>query len=529
MSFSKLNHEISKRKTFAIISHPDSGKTTITEKMLLFGQAIQTAGTVKSRGSNQHAKSDWMEIEKQRGISITTSVVQFPYRDRLINLLDTPGHKDFSEDTYRTLTAVDCCLMVIDAAKGVEDRTYKLIEVTRLRDTPILTFMNKLDRDIRDPIEVMDEVENELKIACSAITWPIGCGKLFKGVYHLYKDVIYLYQRGRGHIIQDVCLVKGLANPALDAIIGEDLAIQLREELELVQGASYEFDKQAFLRGTLTPVFFGTALGNFGIDHMLDGLITWAPAPMSRRTNIRRILASEEKFTGFVFKIQANMDLKHRDRIAFMRVVSGHYEKGIRLHQVRTGKDMVVSDALTFMAGERSQVETAYPGDIIGLHNHGTIQIGDTFTQGEKINFSGIPNFAPELFRRIRLRDPLKRKQLLKGLVQLSEEGAVQIFRPLINNELIVGAIGLLQFDIVIARLKSEYNVNALYESVNISTVRWVECNNIKKFEEFKSKNEQHLARDAGDHLSYIAPTIVNLNLTKERYPDVRFHKIREH
>lgn len=529
MSLSKLNHEISKRKTFAIISHPDSGKTTITEKMLLFGQAIQTAGTIKSRGSNQYAKSDWMEIEKQRGISITTSVIQFPYSDRLINLLDTPGHKDFSEDTYRTLTAVDCCLMVIDAAKGVEDRTYKLIEITRLRETPILTFMNKLDRDIRDPIEVMDEVEKELKIACAAITWPIGCGKLFKGVYHLYKDITFLYQTGQGHIIQDVCLIKGLANPELDAIIGEELAIQLREELELVQGASHQFNQQAFLRGALTPVFFGTALGNFGIDHMLDGLVTWAPAPMHRRTNSRIIFASEEKFTGFVFKIQANMDLKHRDRIAFMRIVSGHYEKGIKLHQVRTGKDMVISDALTFMAGERSQVEKAYPGDIIGLHNHGTIQIGDTFTQGEKINFSGIPNFAPELFRRIRLRDPLKLKQLLKGLVQLSEEGAVQIFRPLINNDLIVGAIGLLQFDIVIARLKSEYNVNALYESVNISTVRWVACNDIKKFEEFKCKNEQNLALDAGDHLSYIAPTIVNLNLTKERYPEVQFYKIREH
>jgi len=522
-------HEVLKRKNFAIISHPDAGKTTITEKVLLLGQAIQTAGTVKGRGSSQHAKSDWMEIEKQRGISITTSVMQFPYRDSMVNLLDTPGHEDFSEDTYRTLTAVDCCLMVIDAAKGVEDRTRKLMEVTRLRATPILTFMNKLDRDIRDPMEVMDEVERELNIACAPITWPIGCGKLFKGVYHLYKDETYLYQSGKGHTIQQVRLVKALDNPELDMLVGEDLAAQLREELELVQGASHTFDQQAFLSGALTPVFFGTALGNFGVDHMLDGLVAWAPAPMPRRTDTREVVAAEEKFTGFVFKIQANMDPKHRDRVAFMRVVSGRYEKGMKLRQVRTGKDVVIYDALTFMAGDRSQVEEVYPGDIIGLHNHGTIQIGDTFTQGEDMKFIGIPNFAPELFRRIRLRDPLKQKQLLKGLVQLSEEGAVQVFRPITNNDLIVGAVGLLQFDVVVARLKIEYNVEALYESVNVSTARWVECNNVKKFEEFKRKNELNLALDGGDNLSYIAPTPVNLNLTQERYPEVVFLKTREH
>lgn len=521
--------QVAARRTFAIISHPNAGKTTITEKVLLFGQAIQTAGTVKGRGSSQHTKSDWMEMEKQRGISITTSVMQFPYRNSLVNLLDTPGHEDFSEDTYRTLTAVDCCLMVIDAAKGVEDRTRKLMKVTRLRDTPILTFMNKLDRDIRDPMEVMDEVERKLNIACAPITWPIGCGKLFKGVYHLCKDETYLYQTGKGHTIQEMRLVKGLGNPELDALVGEDLAAQLREELELVQGASHTFDKQAFLSGALTPVFFGTALGNFGVDHMLDGLVAWAPAPMPRKTNTREVVAAEEKFTGFVFKIQANMDPKHRDRVAFMRVVSGRYEKGMKLRQVRTGKDVVISDALTFMAGDRSQVEEAYPGDIIGLHNHGTIQIGDTFTQGEDMKFTGIPNFAPELFRRIRLRDPLKQKKLFKGLVQLSEEGVVQVFRPIANNDLIVGAVGVLQFDVVVARLKSEYNVEALYELVNVSTARWVECNDVKKFEEFKRKNELNLALDCGDNLSYIAPTLVNLNLTQERYPEVVLRKTREH
>ena len=522
-------NEINKRRTFAIITHPDAGKTTITEKVLLFGHAIQTAGTVKGRGSSQHAKSDWMEMEKQRGISITTSVMQFPYKSCLINLLDTPGHEDFSEDTYRTLTAVDCCLMVIDAAKGVEDRTRKLMEVTRLRDTPILTFMNKLDREIRDPMEVMDEVERELKIMCSPITWPIGCGKLFKGVYHLYKDETYLYQSGKGHTIQEVRIVKGLDNPELDIAVGEDLAAQLREELELVKGASHEFDLETFLAGELSPVFFGTALGNFGVDHMLDGLVDWAPSPMPRKTNVREVFADEEKFSGFVFKIQANMDPKHRDRVAFMRVVSGTYEKGMKLRQVRLGKDVVISDALTFMAGDRSHVEEAYPGDIIGLHNHGTIQIGDTFTQGEDMKFTGIPNFAPELFRRIRLRDPLKQKQLLKGLVQLSEEGAVQVFRPIANNDLIVGAVGILQFDVVVARLKSEYNVEAIYESVNVSTARWIECDDAKKLEEFKRKNELNVALDGGDNLSYIAPTMVNLNLTQERYPDVIFRKTREH
>ncbi|MDF7669840.1 peptide chain release factor 3 [Orbaceae bacterium ESL0721] len=522
--------EVNARRTFAIISHPDAGKTTITEKVLLFGHAIQTAGTVKGRGANSlHAKSDWMEMEKQRGISITTSVMQFPYNNCLVNLLDTPGHEDFSEDTYRTLTAVDSCLMVIDAAKGVEDRTRKLMEVTRLRNTPILTFMNKLDRDIRDPMELLDEVENELNIMCAPITWPIGCGKLFKGIYHIAKDETYLYQSGKGHTIQDLRVIKGLNNADLDAAVGDDLAAQLRSELELVNGASNQFDLDAFLSGDLTPVFFGTALGNFGVDHMLDGLTEWAPPPQARQTDKRKVTAEEDKCSGFVFKIQANMDPKHRDRVAFLRIVSGKYSKGMKLRHVRLGKDVVISDALTFMAGDREHVEEAYAGDIIGLHNHGTIQIGDTFTQGEELKFSGIPNFAPELFRRIRLKDPLKQKQLLKGLVQLSEEGAVQVFRPLINNDLIVGAVGVLQFDVVVARLKSEYNVEAIYEPINVSTARWIECQDAKKLEEFKRKCEQNLALDGGDNLTYIAPSMVNLNLSKERYPDIEFRETREH
>ena len=519
--------QVGKRRTFAIISHPDAGKTTITEKGLLFGRAIQSAGTVKGRGSNQHAKSDWMDMEKERGISITTSVMQFPYNDCLVNLLDTPGHEDFSEDTYRTLTAVDSCLMVIDAAKGVEDRTRKLMEVTRLRDTPIVTFMNKLDRDIRDPMELMDEVENELNIMCAPITWPIGCGKLFKGVYHIHRDETILYSTGKGHTIQDVRIVKGLDNPELDEAVGEELAEQLREELELVLGASNEFDQELFLEGELTPVYFGTALGNFGVDHMLDGLTQWAPAPLPRQTNEREVAATEEKFSGFVFKIQANMDPKHRDRIAFCRIVSGKYAKGMKMRHTRIGKDVRVSDALTFLAGDRALLEEAYAGDIIGLHNHGSIRIGDTFTAGEDVRFTGIPNFAPELFKRIRLKDPLKMKQLQKGLIQLSEEGAVQVFRPLMNNDLIVGAVGVLQFDVVVARLKAEYNVDAIYEHVSVATARWVYGDD-RKVDEFRRKAQANLALDGGDNLTYIAPTMVNLSLALERYPDINFTATRE-
>ncbi|MFO8142082.1 MAG: peptide chain release factor 3 [Marinobacter sp.] len=525
---SNLSQEVAKRRTFAIISHPDAGKTTITEKVLLFGQAIQKAGTVKGKKSGQHAKSDWMDMEKERGISVTTSVMQFPFGGKLVNLLDTPGHEDFSEDTYRTLTAVDSCLMVIDSAKGVEERTIKLMEVTRLRDTPILTFMNKLDRDTRDPIDLMDEVEEVLKIACAPITWPIGMGKNFKGVYHLYRDEVVLYQSGQGHTIQQTRVIKGLDNPELEQALGS-YAAELRGEIELVKGASHEFDHQAFLAGQLTPVFFGTALGNFGVDHMLDALVEWAPAPLARKTDTRTVEPTDEGFSGFVFKIQANMDPQHRDRVAFMRIVSGKYSQGMKARHVRIAKDVRFSDALTFMAGDRAHAEEAYPGDIIGLHNHGTIQLGDTFTAGEAMKFTGIPNFAPELFRRIRLKDPLKAKQLQKGLIQLSEEGAVQVFRPVKNNDLIVGAVGVLQFDVVVSRLKSEYKVEAIYEPINVSTARWVTCDDERKLDEFQRKNQENVALDGGNRLAYIAPTMVNLNLAQERYPDVHFHKTREH
>ena len=520
--------EINKRRTFAIISHPDAGKTTITEKVLLYGNLIRMAGTVKGKKSGVHATSDWMEMEKERGISVTTSVMQFPYRDAMVNLLATPGHADFSEDTYRTLTAVDSALMVIDAAKGVEERTVKLMEVCRLRDTPILTFINKLDREVRDPIEVLDEIEDVLKIECAPVTWPIGMGKNFKGVYNLLTDTAVLYKSGQGHTIQERREVKGLDNPDLDQAVGADYAQELRDTLELVQGASHEFDLQRFQEGKLSPVFFGTALGNFGVDHMLDGLVEWAPPPLPRDGGERQVAATEDKMTGFVFKIQANMDPRHRDRIAFLRICSGKYKKGIKLKQCRTGKDLRIADALTFLAGERDNVEEAYAGDIIGLHNHGTIQIGDTFTEGEDLRFTGIPHFAPELFQRVVLNDPLKSKQLHKGLKQLAEEGATQVFFPLRNNDVILGAVGTLQFDVVAARLKGEYGVDCRYEPISVSTARWVEANSERELEAFERKAYDNLARDGADHLTYLAPTRVNLQLAQERHPDIRFRETRE-
>lgn len=520
--------EKDKRRTFAIISHPDAGKTTLTEKLLLYGGAIQLAGTVKGRKAARHATSDWMELEKQRGISVTTSVMQFPYKEKIINLLDTPGHADFSEDTYRTLTAVDSALMVIDSAKGVEERTIKLMDVCRLRDTPILTFINKLDREGREPIELLDEVEDILKIQCAPITWPIGMGKAFKGVYHLYNETVHLFSATHGGKIQKGEVVAGLDNPRLTEVLG-DRVEELREEIELVQGASHRFDQQSFLQGHLTPVFFGSAINNFGIEELLDTFADYAPGPQARQTNQRVVAADEEKFTGFVFKIQANMDPAHRDRIAFMRVCSGSFTDGMKLRQVRTGKDVKIANAITFMASDRGHVNVAYPGDIIGLHNHGSIVIGDTFTQGELLKFTGIPNFAPELFRRVRLKDPLRTKALLKGLLELSEEGAAQLFRPLTNNDLIVGAVGVLQFDVTAHRLKNEYNVECQFEPVNVVAARWVEGDDEKKLAEFSKKAQENLALDAGDSLTYLAPSRVNLDLTVERWPELRFTATREH
>jgi peptide chain release factor 3 len=520
--------EMGRRRTFAIISHPDAGKTTITEKLLLYGGAIQLAGSVKGRKAARHATSDWMAMEKERGISVTSSVMQFPYKERIVNLLDTPGHEDFSEDTYRTLTAVDSALMVIDAAKGVEERTIKLMEVCRLRTTPIMTFINKLDREGRDPIELLDEVEDVLNIRCAPVTWPIGMGKRFKGVYHLHRDAIHLFSPAHGGKVQKGEVVQGLDNPRLDELLGGQ-ASELRDEIELVQAASNAFEHDAYLAGELTPVFFGSAINNFGISELLDDFVEYAPAPQPRETTSRVVAPAEDKLTGFVFKVQANMDPQHRDRIAFMRICSGTFTKGMKLRQVRIGKDVKISDALTFMASDREHIETAYPGDIIGLHNHGTIRIGDTFTQGEELYFTGIPNFAPELFRRAQLRDPLKMKQLQKGLTQLCEEGATQLFRPMTNNDLILGAVGVLQFDVVAQRLKDEYNVDCQFEAVNVNTARWVSSKDAKKLEQFKDKAASNLALDHAGELVYIAPTRVNLQMAMEKWPEIEFHATREH
>lgn len=523
-----LQTQINKRRTFAIISHPDAGKTTITEKLLLFGGAIQLAGTVKGRKAARHATSDWMELEKQRGISVTTSVMQFPYKDCIFNLLDTPGHADFSEDTYRTLTAVDSALMVIDAAKGVEARTIKLLEVCRLRNSPILTFINKMDRECREPVDLLDEIETILKIKCAPITWPIGRGKLFKGTYYFERDAIILYEPGKGDRVQVGEIIQGLNNPELDQRIGS-LAAELREEVELVRGASHEFNLNEYLAGNLTPVFFGSAINNFGVKELLDAFVDYAPPPQSRETATRIVEPEEKNFSGFVFKIQANMDPAHRDRIAFMRVCSGEYQKGMKFKQVRLEREVQINHTLTFMAGEREHIDEAYPGDIIGLYNHGTIQIGDTFTQGENLKFTGIPNFAPELFRMVRLKDPLKSKALVKGLIQLSEEGATQLFRPLNSNNLILGAVGILQFDVVAYRLKDEYKVDCGYENATVAAARWVHCDDKKILEEFKKKAFDNLALDGAENLTYLAPTQVNLELTIERWPNIHFFATREH
>ncbi|MDD3760088.1 MAG: peptide chain release factor 3 [Acidithiobacillus sp.] len=520
--------EIRRRRTFAIISHPDAGKTTLTEKLLLFGGAIQMAGTVKARKSSRHATSDWMAIEKSRGISVASSVMQFEYADHVINLLDTPGHQDFSEDTYRVLTAVDSALMVIDAANGVEAQTIKLLEVCRLRDTPIITFMNKFDRESRDPTELMDEVESVLGIACAPVTWPVGMGKRFRGVYHLLRDEMLVFTPGQESREQELEVISGLDNPELDRRFPEEMA-DLRDEIELLRAAANPFDLEAFLAGKQTPVFFGSAINNFGVRELLQALIDWAPGPLPRPATSRCVEPDEEKFSGFVFKIQANMDPQHRDRVAFLRICSGHFQRGMRVRHLRLGREIQIHNPITFLARERELVEDAYAGDIIGLHNHGSIQIGDSFSMGEDLQFTGIPYFAPELFRRVRLRNPLKAKQLQKGLQQLAEEGATQVFRPLQGGDLILGAVGVLQFDVVAERLKSEYAVEASFEPVSVQTARWVECADAKRLAEFSRKLEEHLAEDAGNRLAYLAPSRVNLELTQERWPEIIFHATREH
>ncbi len=523
-----ISREVARRRTFGIISHPDAGKTTLTEKLLLFSGAIQLAGTVKARKSGRHATSDFLAIEKQRGISVASSVMQFEYRDHVVNLLDTPGHQDFSEDTYRVLTAVDSALMVIDAAKGVEAQTIKLLNVCRMRDTPILTFMNKMDREVRDPLELLDEVESVLQIQCAPVTWPIGMGKTFRGVYHLLRDEIMLFEAGEERDTKDFEIIKGIDNPRLAEMFPLEIE-QLKMEVELVHGASHPFDLQRFLDGKQTPVFFGSAINNFGVREILDALLDWAPAPRERDATVRSVEPVEPKFSGFVFKIQANMDANHRDRIAFLRVCSGHFERGMKMKHLRIGKEVRASSVVTFMASSREQVEEAYAGDIIGLPNHGNMQIGDSFSEGEALQFTGIPYFAPDFFRSVRIRNPIKVKQLHKGLQQLGEEGAVQVFKPVDGGDLILGAVGMLQFDVVASRLQGEYGVDAMFEGTSTTSARWVTCDDKKILADFERALSHNLAIDAAGNLAYLAPNNVNLKLTQERWPKVVFHTTREH
>ena len=524
----KIAREVARRRTFGIISHPDAGKTTLTEKLLLFSGAIQMAGTVKARKSARHATSDWMEIEKQRGISVASSVMQFEYRDHIVNLLDTPGHQDFSEDTYRVLTAVDTALMVIDAGHGVEAQTIKLLEVCRMRNTPIITFMNKLDREARDPLELLDELETVLNIRSTPVTWPIGMGKNFRGVYHLLNDEIMLFAPGNEKADQTFEVIKGIDNPRLMEMFPMEME-QLQMEVELVKGASNPFVLEEFLAGTLTPVFFGSAINNFGVREVLNALLDWARPPLGREAIQRKVEPTETPFSGFVFKIQANMDPAHRDRIAFMRVTSGRFERGMRLKHLRLNRDIKVSSVVTFMASSREQVEEAYAGDIIGLPHHGNMQIGDSFSEGEVLQFTGIPFFAPEIFRSVRIRNPLKVKQLHKGLQQLGEEGAVQVFKPVMGSDLILGAVGVLQFEVVASRLMNEYGVDAVFESTSTTSARWVSCEDKKMLSDFERSLAHNVAYDAAGNMTYLATSGVNLRLTEERWPKVRFHATREH
>ncbi len=538
----ELQREIDRRRTFAIISHPDAGKTTLTEKLLLFGGAIQMAGAVKARKAARHATSDWMAIERERGISVTSSVMKFNYtpddsnflkegdraRDIEVNLLDTPGHQDFSEDTYRVLTAVDSALLVIDSAKGVETQTKKLMDVCRMRNTPIITFINKLDRDGRDPFDLIADIEQHLKIECAPLTWPVGMGKQFRGTFNVFHNEMRVFSATGNERVQDALVVHGADDPQLDRLLGTQVS-QLRADLELVTGASAPFNKERYLRGEQTPVFFGSAVNNFGVKELLDALMEFAPPPRPRPTMTRPVSPYEEEFSGFVFKIQANMDPAHRDRIAFLRICSGKFTRGMKVRHHRIGKDIQIANATIFMAQDRTGVEEAYPGDVIGVHNHGTIKIGDSFTEKEPLKFLGIPNFAPEHFRRVRLNNPIKSKQLEKGLLHLAEEGAVQLFRPVRSNDYILGAVGVLQFDVIVARLRDEYGVDAVYEPIEFGCARWVHCDDKKKLDEFQAKLANNMAVDIEGNLTYLAENEWRLAYTKEKWPAIVFRATREH
>ena len=520
--------EVSRRRTFAIISHPDAGKTTLTEKLLLFGGAIQLAGAVKARGEQRRARSDWMKVEQQRGISVTVSAMTFEFEDGNFNLLDTPGHQDFSEDTYRTLTAVDSAVMVIDAAKGIEAQTLKLFEVCRLRDVPIITFINKLDRDGRDPFELMSEIEDRLALDVTPASWPIGMGRDFLGSYDLFHDRLLLVEKGAERAGGQIKECRGLDDPMLDEELPERSVKALREEVEMARGLCPEFDLESYRAGHMTPVFFGSALNNFGVRELLEGILRLAPSPRPQKTTTRLVDPNEEKVTGFVFKIQANMDPKHRDRIAFLRLCSGHFERGKKLLHVRSGKQMTLHNAVLFLARDREIAEEAFPGDIIGIPNHGTLRIGDALTEGEPLQFTGIPSFAPELLQGVRPADPMRQKHLTRALEQLAEEGAARVFKPYFGSSFIVGVVGSLQFDVLADRIRTEYDIPVLFEGTALHTARWVDAADAAELKRFAEANRASMAEDHTGADVFLARNNWHLETTQKEWPNVRFAKTKE-
>lgn len=523
-----LNEAIKSRRTFAIISHPDAGKTTLTEKLLLFGGAIQLAGAVKARGAQRRAHSDWMKVERERGISVTASVMTYDYADCTFNLLDTPGHEDFSEDTYRTLTAVDSAVMVIDAAKGIEAQTRKLFEVCRLRDMPIVTFINKMDREARDPFDLLDEVEQSLALDVTPASWPIGMGRNFLGCYDLLGDRLILLEKGSKGEGSDIQACSGIDDPKLDQMLPEDAVTKLREEIEMVRGLCPSFDLEAYLQGTMTPVYFGSAINNFGVRELLDGLKTFAPTPGSFKTQSREISATEAKVTGFVFKIQANMDPKHRDRIAFMRIVSGHFKRGLKMLHVRTGKTLNLHNPVLFLAQDRELAEDAWGGDIIGIPNHGNLRIGDSLTEGEDLRFTGIPSFAPEHLQSVRPEDPMRAKHLGRALQQLAEEGAARVFKTHFGSEWIVGVVGALQFDVLADRIRTEYEIPVRFEPSTLHTAQWVEAQDVHQMKKFFDANRANMAEDHNGSPVFLARNAWKLDRVREEWPDVKFLKTKE-
>jgi len=522
-----VSKERARRRTFAIISHPDAGKTTLTEKLLLYAGAIHIAGSVKARKASRYATSDWMEIEKQRGISVASSVMQMEYRGCVINLLDTPGHQDFSEDTYRVLTAVDAALMVIDAANGVEAQTLRLLQVCRARGTPIITFINKMDREVREPLNLLDEIESTLGMATAPFTWPIGMGKQFRGVYDLNANRMRVFHPGADRVIDDE-IMEGLDDAAYVERFGDDFS-RARHEIDLIQGASEPFDRETFLAGKQTPVLFGSAINNFGVRETLDALVDLAPPPGARAALQRIVEPDEPKFSGVVFKIQANMDPAHRDRIAFVRVCSGHFERGMRLKVCRNGKEIRPNNVVSFLSQRRELVEDAFPGDIIGIPNHGVLQLGDTLTEGEELQFTGLPFFAPEMFHTVEVTDPLRGKQLQKGLTQLGEEGAIQVFRPHLGGSLLLGAVGALQFEVVAHRLKHEYGVEARIAPARQSLARWVTADDPRELKRFIDANAHRIAYDAVDAPTFLAAYDAELRVVEAQWKSIHFHALREH